>query len=149
MARQKLVESIPAAATLLSTTPDVVKRAKQLGCPAFKPGNRIAVDELDVWLQANAEKMKAVPTDDGELPLKDQKLNEEIRKLRLQNDEKEKKLIAVTEFQRQISEMASEVQKRMYALPSRAPELAGLSVPDIETKLTAWIDGVVEALGKE
>ena len=44
--------------------------------------------------------------------------------------------------------MSSEVQKVLYSIPSRAPELAGLSVPDIEARLTAWLDDAVRNLAE-
>jgi hypothetical protein len=145
-AKKHIVESIPAAATLLNVSAEVVKKAKQLGCSAFKPGNRINVEDLRKWIAENAELVKA---HGEELSLKDQKLNEEVRKLKRINDEGDKKLIPISRHENEIREMSSEVQKRMYSLPPRAPELAGLSVPDIEARLTAWMDEVVSALGKE
>jgi hypothetical protein len=144
-AKKHIVESLPAAANLLKTDIVVIKRAKNLGCPAFKPGNRIDVEELRAWIKEHTEELKA--TGDA-LDLKDQKLNEEIRKLKRINDQGDKKLILITDHETEIREMSSAVQKAMYALPARAPELAGLSVPDIEQKLTAWMDEVVMNLGK-
>ena len=138
-------DTMKQAASFMGLELKTLRKAKDAGCPAFR-GSRIYREELEGWLKEHKAEITTAASKES---VQIEKLLQEVRKLTLQNDEKEKKLIAVTEFQRQISEMASEVQKRMYAIPSRAPELAGLSVPDIETKLTAWIDGVVEALGKE
>jgi predicted transcriptional regulator len=88
--KSRIVESIPAAAALLGCEPELVKRAKRLGCPAFKPGNRIAVEELRKWIAGNADELKA--TGDN-VSLKDQKLNEEIRKLRIANDRADKLVV--------------------------------------------------------
>ena len=145
-AKRRIVESIQAAASLINASVAVVKRAKELGCGAFKQGNRIDIEELRKWVSENLERL---PITGGDISLKEQKLNEEIRKLKLQNDEKEKKLVPITKHEGEIREMSNEVRKCMYALPSRAPELAGLPVPDIEIRLTAWMDEVVQALGKD
>jgi hypothetical protein len=89
-AKSRIVESIPAAAALLGCEPELVKRAKRLGCPAFKPGNRIAVEELRKWIAESSEALRST----GEnVSRKDLKLDEEIRKLRIANDLKEKELI--------------------------------------------------------
>lgn len=82
----RIVEKIAAACNLAEVSEDIAKRAKSLGCPAFKAGNRIDWLELKEWCAANTEKLKIA----GErLSLRDQKLNEEIRKLKIANDEAE------------------------------------------------------------
>lgn len=65
-----------------------MKRAKEMACPAFRPGNRINLDELKKWIAEHSEELKTVA-----LSLKDQKLNEEIRKLKIANDSKEKLVV--------------------------------------------------------
>ena len=91
MAKTRTVENIPAAAALLKIDIELVKRAKRMGSPAFKLGNRIDVDELRKWIAENEGAIKA----SGEiLSLKDQKLNEEIRKLRIANDQKERMTVS-------------------------------------------------------
>src|SRR5687767_10618396 len=89
---RRVVESIPAAAEILRIDQDTVKKAKRLGCPAFKAGSRIAVEELRKWISQNEAKLKA---SGDNLSLKDQKLNEEIRKLRIANDLKESRVADV------------------------------------------------------
>lgn len=78
--------------------------------------------------------------------LRESKLKEEIRKLRLANDTKERTLILRAEHESEIREMSSEVQKQLYAIPPRAPELAGLPVAEIEAKLTEMVDAAVRNL---
>lgn len=87
MAKQpRIVEKIAAACALADVSEDMAKRAKSLGCPAFKAGNRIDWQELKDWCRENTEKLRIA----GEkLSLRDQKLNEEIRKLKIANDEAE------------------------------------------------------------
>jgi hypothetical protein len=109
-------------------------------------------DEVAEFVKARAlegKEKSAAKADPGVANLKVAELEEKIRKLKIANDAADKKLIPITSLHFEISEMASEVQKRMYAIPPRAPELAGLSVPDIEAKLTAWMDEIVAALGND
>lgn len=86
------MESLKAAAVLLGIDVSMVKRAKELGSPAFRPGNRIEVDALRKWIAEHALEMRS-PV----VSMKDQKTNEkideEIRKLRLANDQKEGLLV--------------------------------------------------------
>lgn len=89
MKKTQIVESLPAAAAICKIDIDLVKRAKRLGCPAFKPGNRIDTGELKKWIAENADRLKIAEA----LSLKDQKTNEEIRKLRIKNDRDEKLVV--------------------------------------------------------
>lgn len=83
-----IVESLKAAASALKVDLSLVKLAKEKACPAFKPGNRIDLAELRAWIAENSEELKSAP-----LSLKDQKLNEEIRKLKISNDTKSKLVV--------------------------------------------------------
>jgi hypothetical protein len=142
----KIVEKIGAACHLAEVTEDVAKRAKSLGCPAFKAGNRIDWRELKKWCAANAEQLQI--TGDN-LSLKDQKLNEEVRKLRRANDVAEGKLIAVATFEGEIRDMANAVQGVLNQLPSRfATELAGRTPPDIEQRSRVMIDEAIAKLSR-
>lgn len=62
-----------------------LKWAKGEGCPAFR-GARIHVSELLRWLEAN-------PFDGSSGDPREEKLREEIRKLRIANDAKEGRLV--------------------------------------------------------
>ena len=123
---------------------EIVKRAKKLGCPAFKPGNRIDVDELRKWIAENAEKLKAA----GEtLSLKDQKLNEEIRKLKLSNDEKERLVVSkekTAELVARIIQKQREVleQKLENEYPST---VYGLEIPQIRVHGRRLNDEILKA----
>jgi hypothetical protein len=128
MAKTRIVESIPAAAVLIPCDVDLVKKAKRLGCPAFKPGNRIAVEELRKWIAGNEDKLKA--SGDG-LSLKDQTLNEEIRKLRIANDLREKELIKRSLVIEAHAKTAEQIRKLLeQKLENEYPGLvAGLDAP--------------------
>lgn len=66
----------------------LLKRAKKAGCPAFKPGGRVDTKEFLKWMAENPEKVQ--PSGES---LKEQKTQEEIRKLRIKNDKDEGKLV--------------------------------------------------------
>lgn len=144
----RIVERIEAAVNLANAagaqiTVAIAKRAKSLGCDAFKAGNRIDWQELKDWCAANTDSLKV---DGDNLELKDQKLNEEVRKLRRLNDIAEEKLIPVLTHEGEIRAMANAVQGVLLAMPSRlAPDLAGNTIPVIESKMKA---AVYEAIGK-
>lgn len=74
------------AAAATGFSKDSLKRAKELGCMAFKPGGRVDGAALREWMRANEAKLRASTEKPGGGPLKDQKLAEEIRKLRIKND---------------------------------------------------------------
>lgn len=83
-------ENTKAAASALGVSVEAIKRARELGCPAFEPGNRIRHDDLKKWMAAHADELKV---SGDNLSLKEQKINEEIRKLKIANDLKEKQLV--------------------------------------------------------
>lgn len=142
----KIVEKISAACHLAEVSDDVAKRAKSLGCPAFKAGNRIDWKELKDWCAQNAEALKV----SGEnLSLKDQKLNEEVRKLRRANDVSEGKLVARAVFETEIRDMANAVQGVLNQLPGRfATELAGRTPADIEIRSRVMVDEAIAKLSR-
>ncbi len=85
--KSRVVESMPGAAVECGVDIEIVKRAKRLACPAFLQGGRIDCDILKKWIAENAEALKS----SGEnVSRKDAKLDQEIRKLKIANDAKEK-----------------------------------------------------------
>lgn len=116
---------------------------KAMGCDAFEPGNRIDKAKALAFFNEHAEELKA--TGDN-LSLKDQKLNEEIRKLKRSNDVAEAKLILKTELEREIREMANAAQGVLYSqIDSLAVSTAGQTAARNHALITAWVD---EAVGK-
>jgi len=149
--KRRLVETMQAAAALVGdaigcdkgSAVQIVRRAKDAGCEAFLQGSRIDVGLLIPWIKENPDKLKV---DGSDLSLKDQKLNEEVRKLRRANDLAESKLIPVLTMQAEIRSMAQAVQGVLLQIPARlAPDLAGHTIANIEAKLKA---AVYEAIGK-
>lgn len=139
----KIVERMEAAATLADVTVAIAKRAKALGCPAFKAGNRIDWKELKEWCKDNADKLTISGSD---LSLKDQKTNEEVRKLRRVNDVADEKLMLVAAHQSEIREMANAAMGVLYPrIDALAVATAGQTAVYNHAILTAWVD---EAVGK-
>jgi hypothetical protein len=71
----------------------LVKAASAAGCAAFDHG-RVNLSVLEDWISEHAAELEAQQDGGG---LRDQKLKEEIRKLRIQNDAKAGKLVARSE----------------------------------------------------
>lgn len=116
---------------------------KALGSDAFEPGNRVDIEKAKAFFKENSERLKVT----GEnLPLKDQKLNEEIRRLKRNNDRDDKILMPTAEHEAEIREMANAAQGVLYSqIDSLAVSTAGQTAARNHSLLTAWVD---EAVGK-
>jgi len=87
--KQKLYDSMASASGASGISVDLLKRAKRAGCPMFK-GSRVNINGLQKWISDNQDKIKSATESDT---LKEQKLSEEVRKLKLANDIKERLLV--------------------------------------------------------
>lgn len=88
-----ILENQTAAAHALKTDPEVIKRARSMNADGCLPGGRYDIPKLRKWIAENETLLKV----EGEkLTLREQKLNEEIRKLRIANDERERKVVSRT-----------------------------------------------------
>lgn len=85
--KPRTFDSIQAAATALKLPRRVIQNAKRAGCDAFQ-GSRVREAELIAWLSEHPDAIDAASDDP-----RDEKLREEIRKLRIANDAKEGRLI--------------------------------------------------------
>lgn len=63
-----VVESQPAAATLLKCHLRDIRRAKAAGCPAFEPGGRIRLARLKVWLSRHPARKRPASVAAVDLP---------------------------------------------------------------------------------
>ena len=68
-----------------------VRKAKDSGCAAFDQRGCVDMEVLRRWIVANKDKLLESGSD---LSLKDQKLSEEIRKLKLANDKADKLVVS-------------------------------------------------------
>jgi hypothetical protein len=114
MAKNVKATSIKAAAAILKDEMRIdavqamglVKRAKDGGCLAFDQRGCVDMAVLKRWIGENKDDLVK-----GDLSLKDQKLNEEIRKLRIANDLKEKELVRRSLVIEAHAKMAEQVRK--------------------------------------
>jgi hypothetical protein len=100
---------------------------------------------LEAWLKV-PENIEAMKVSGAVLTLKDQKLNEEIRKLKIANDIKEKMLMPVADRDNEFREVFREVQNELFTIPPRAPELTGLSAAEIEMRLRQMLVDSIRTL---
>jgi hypothetical protein len=84
-----MFDSMAQAAAALRISKDSLKRAKEMGAPGFY-GSRVNGREFTEWWKKNGGQIQAAASSGS---LRDQKLAEEVRKLRIANDQKESKLI--------------------------------------------------------
>jgi hypothetical protein len=86
-----LFDSMGQCAASLGVSMDALKAAKRMGCRAFRAGGRVDGEAFKQWLKENPQ---AFEEGEGKGTLKDQKIREEIRKLRIANDAKERALVS-------------------------------------------------------
>ena len=85
--RSEVVRSIKAAATVLKCTARTLHNWRAEGCPGFEPDGNVDVAQVRRWAEVKL-KDRADGSDS-----KQDKLLEEIRKLRLANDAREGRLV--------------------------------------------------------
>lgn len=119
-------DSMAHAAATSGQAIGLFKRAKQLGAPGFK-GSRVCPELVLKFIAQHADQFTLSGPN---LDLKDQKLNEEIRKLRLANDIKEGKFVSRAALAEAMARTLPRIgalleQKLCNELPA---EMAGLDV---------------------
>jgi hypothetical protein len=143
--RKRIVEGLPSASEASGIPVDVLKRMKALGCDAFEPGNRIDWKKAKAWF-AIPENAERVTITGDNLSLKDQKLNEEVRRLRRNNDRDDKILMQRSEHESEIRQMAEAAMGVLYPrIDSLSVATAGQPAVKNHALITAWVD---EAVGK-
>lgn len=122
----KLYSSIASAAAALGVSEAILKQSKRMGSDAFLASGRV---DGTLLLKFISEHEKELTT--GGVALRDQKVSEEVRKLRIRNDRDEGKLISVDLVKQCVARVLSRVdqileQKLANEYPSA---VAGLDVP--------------------
>jgi hypothetical protein len=110
--KSPILENQTAAANALGVDPEIVKRCRKLNADGCLAGGRYDVAKLRKWIAANAEKLKAEASN---LSLREQKLAEEVRRLRFGNDVEEGLYIQRATVAQVAGEMASRVKTLTYA----------------------------------
>ena len=138
-------DSIRQAAAKMNLSTDFLKRAKALGADGFH-GNRVQRIPLEKWLATNADELTAGLSGDS---LKDQKLSEEIRKLKRVNDEAAGDLVrradVAAAFSRGASQLKSFRIELETMLPSRIAGLTDVASARLECRRIA--DRIYEVFG--
>ena len=131
-------DSMAAAAGALGIGKEVLQLAKQSkSCKAFA-GSRVREKELLEWMAAQPVEVKT------QLSLKDQKLAEEIRKLRIRNDREEGRLLLASSVGPALRNLALNQRlalKRI--LENELPErIANKAVPQIIEQMRKAADQI-------
>jgi hypothetical protein len=84
--------SMAQAAAAMGISIDAIKYAKRSGCDAIRGNGSINAAKLTDWIQENGNSLR-----DEDQPLRDQKVAEEVRKLKRQNEYEEGLLVSKSE----------------------------------------------------
>jgi hypothetical protein len=141
-------DSLKQASAALKLPMRVLQAAKKAGCDAFR-SNRVYEAELLVWLEANPAAVEAASDDP-----RDEKLREEIRRLRIANDAKEGRLVerawVAERMQRAAGDLNNLRAKWEAELPMKFAETNG-DVPECRMILRGVFDEIflgVQTLAK-
>ena len=104
--RQNRAGSIKACAAKLKVPAAWVSRAKDAGVDAFTANGTVNVDMVSAWITAN---QKELESSSSNVPLKDQRLIEQIRKDRLANDLKEGRLVEIAWVHERFQRLGGEI----------------------------------------
>jgi hypothetical protein len=150
MARPKstarLFPSLAAASGATKIPAHILKAWKAKGCPAFLGSGR--VDEKALMTYASEHKDEVEKYDPDTLPLKEQKTREEVRKLRLGNDLKERKLAPISEIIERFTRMANRQRAIIKKPKTEAALYAELPVHSLVERLTKMEDDVLLEIQK-
>lgn len=117
-------DSISAAAGALGISKTTLQDAKNRGCPAFVDG-RVHEKDLGEWISVQP------PPDGRPKSLRDQKTEEEIRKLRIANDAKEGKSELKSVTVARIHRIGHEITTYLGAVAKEKPAVLAMTTEDI------------------
>lgn len=98
--------SLKAAASMLDYPPAWISKAKAAGCEGFNAKGSVLLAPVKAWIEAHMDELMAAKE---ELSLRDQKLAEEVRKLRLRNDRDAGKLVELSWITERFHRLAGEI----------------------------------------
>jgi hypothetical protein len=142
----RVFDNYAQAAGAMGVTKAILRRAKELNCPAFKQGNRIWEDEFLTWYLEHAGELKA--DEEDELTPQHKKIYEEIRKLKIGNDTKQRLVIPIGEIKSAIGGFAVRTRAMLIQkLENEYPSVvAGLDVPGARVYGKRLNDSILEEL---
>jgi hypothetical protein len=83
----KFMPSMAAAARVLKVTARTLRNWRTEGCPGFEPDGRVDVAQVAAWAE------KKLADRRGTVDIREEKILEEIRRLRIANDAREGRLV--------------------------------------------------------
>lgn len=98
--------SIKACAAKLGVPASWVSKAKESGLSAFAANGTVDVPAVKAWIESNRKELEATA---DQLPLREQKLAEEIRKLRLANDARAGTLVEIAWVHERFQRLGGEI----------------------------------------
>jgi hypothetical protein len=141
---QQVFDSMASAAAALGISVTLLRRAKASGAPGFR-GSRVHVDEVRKWLAAHKDAVGKVT---GRELLQLSKLSEEVRKLKMQNDEKASVLVNKASLISALQIGAGQWDHERLRIEAEEPaKLAGItSVAEMATEVKRLMDAVCRVL---
>ena len=148
----KSADSLGAAAAMLSAAGHSVKvsdlqKYKRAGCPAFK-SNRVYFEDLFKWLEDQTPKAGTETGAEDIETLEKVKLKEQIRKLRVQTDALERKVIPIEEARQDAIAGGAAVRSQISQFVADLPNLAGLTPEAIHKRGQEFFAELCEELSK-
>ena len=149
--KSRLFDSMSQAASAMELPTELLKRAKAGGCPAFRPGGRVDEVGLREWLAAHGDE---ITEGDTKLSLQIEKLREEVRKLRLVNDERDGVLVEKSKVIAAIQRAGAAWHSARLRIEAQEPaKLVGINaVPEMAGQVKRLMDevtAVLNGLGRE
>lgn len=117
-----------AAASALKCPLSWVARAKDSGVDGFKPNGSVILDPVRKWIADNMDELEQSSSD---LPLKEQKLAEEVRKLRIRNDRDAGKLVELAWINERFQRFGGELHAIRSKSESEHPVNFGAAAGDV------------------
>lgn len=142
--RQNRAGSIKACAAKLKVPTSWVSKAKDSGVDAFTANGTVDVDKVSAWIEANQKELESTA---DQLPLKEQKIAEEIRKLRLANDQKEGRLVEIAWVHERFQRLGGEIHNIRAVSEAEDPlrfAAAGNDVALCRTHVRSMWDGILQ-----
>ncbi len=146
---REMVTSMAAAARVLKVTARTLRNWKGEGCPGFEPDGRVDVAAVRVWTEKKLEDRR------GTVDAREEKLLEEIRRLRLANDQKEGRLVERAWVASKIQLAAAEWNTARMKCEAEMPVAMAAAGDDVaqqrallKEKITDPIAAILQALGK-
>ena len=141
-----IMPSMEAAAKLLKVTSRTLRNWRAQECPGFYADGRVNADAVAAW----AEKRRA--DRGGSSDAREQKLFEEIRKLRIANDAKEARLVEIAWVLQRYQLAGAAIEKVRAKSESEDPMKFASAAGDVsacrEVVQAIW-DGITESLQNE